>query len=315
MVETNITLETFENIVISLLKEKGYDTEIVTWSGTRGPEHRLVRKKVKKTGSKLRVTASVKIEFIYNHYMEMLSKSKPPLLDDVVDSIISDLESELPAELNDIADKIHSWEWVKDRLILSLYNTELHKEYLKDKIYDTIDDLAITPRICVNVSNNEIASTLIDYHMLKDWGVAREDVMQQAKISSPQLLPLSITDTRSLLFGFPSSNIIDINTQKISDVISVPGMYALTTSMKTSGASIFYEGILDELSDIFGGFFFIIPSSLCEVIVIPGDKAMSPEELSEMIKSVNSSNDIVKPEEVLANHAYVYYHGKVSAYV
>lgn len=74
MVETNITLETFENIVISLLKEKGYDTEIVTWSGTRGPEHRLVRKKVKKAGSKLRVTASVKIEFIYNHYMEMLSK-------------------------------------------------------------------------------------------------------------------------------------------------------------------------------------------------------------------------------------------------
>lgn len=245
----------------------------------------------------------------------MLSKGKPPLLDDVVDSIISDLESELPAELNDIADKIHSWDWVKDRLILSLYNTELHKEYLKDKIYDTIDDLAITPRICVNVSNNGIASTLIGYHMLKDWGVAREDVMQQAKISSPQLLPLSITDARSLLFGFPSSNIIDINTQKISDVISVPGMYALTTSMKTSGASIFYEGVLDELSDIFGGFFFIIPSSLCEVIVIPGDKAMSPEELSEMIKSVNSSNDIVKPEEILANHGYVYNHGKVSAYV
>ena len=180
---------------------------------------------------------------------------------------------------------------------------------------DTIDDLAITPRICVNVSNNGIASTMIDYHMLKDWGVAREDVMQQAKISSPQLLPLSITDARSLLFGFPSSSIIDINTQKISDVISAPGMYALTTSMKTSGASIFYEGVLDELSDIFGGFFFIIPSSLCEVIVIPGDKAMSPEELSEMIKSVNSSNDIVKPEEILANHGYVYNHGKVSAYV
>lgn len=53
MVETNITLKTFENIVISLLKEKGYDTEIVTWSGTRGPEHRLVRKKVKKAGCEL----------------------------------------------------------------------------------------------------------------------------------------------------------------------------------------------------------------------------------------------------------------------
>ena len=34
MVKTNITLETFENIIVSLLKEKGYDTEIVTWNGT-----------------------------------------------------------------------------------------------------------------------------------------------------------------------------------------------------------------------------------------------------------------------------------------
>ena len=62
MVETNITLETFENIVISLLKEKGYDTEIVTWSGTRGPEHRLVRKKVKKAGSKLSNKVSISME-------------------------------------------------------------------------------------------------------------------------------------------------------------------------------------------------------------------------------------------------------------
>lgn len=37
MVETNITLETFENIVISLLKEKGYDTEIVTWKRNSWP--------------------------------------------------------------------------------------------------------------------------------------------------------------------------------------------------------------------------------------------------------------------------------------
>lgn len=315
MVETNITLETFENIVISLLKEKGYDTEIVTWSGTRGPEHRLVRKKVEKAGSKLRIATSIKIEFIYNHYMEQLSAGNPPLLDDVVDSIISDLESEPPAELNDIADKIKAWDWVKDRLILSLYNTELHEEYLKNKVYDTIDDLALTPRICVNISNDGIASTLIDYHMLKDWRVTKEDVMQQAKISSPRLLPLRITDVRNLFFGFSSGTIIDINIQKLSDVISEPVMYALTTNMATSGASIFYNGVLDELSDIFGGFFFIIPSSLCEVIVIPGDKAMSPEELSEMIKSVNGSNDIVKPEEILANHGYVYNHGKVSAYV
>lgn len=318
MVKTNITLETFENIIVSLLKEKGYDTEIVTWNGTGGPEHRLARKEVEKVGSGLSITISIKsikIEVIYNHYMKQLSSGKPPLLDDVVDGIISDFESEPPAALNDIADKMHSWDWVKDRLILSLYNTELHKDYLEDKVYETIDDLALTPRIFVNVSPEDTASALIDYHLLKNWGVTKEDVIQQAKISAPKLLPLCIVDTRSLFFGIADKKIIDINNQKISDVIYYPSMYAITTNLETTGASIFYEGVLDELSNVFGGFFFIIPSSLCEVLVMPGDKSMSPEEISEMIKSVNSCNDIVKQKDILANHGYVYYHGKVSAYV
>lgn len=315
MVKTNITLETFENIIVSLLKEKGYDTEIVTWNGTGGPEHRLARKEVEKVGSGLSITISIKIEVIYNHYMKQLSSGKPPLLDDVVDGIISDFESEPPAALNDIADKMNSWDWVKDKLVLSLYNTELHKDYLKNKVYETIDDLALTPRIFVNVNSEDIASTLIDYHLLKNWGVTKEDVMQQAKISAPKLLPLCIVDTRNLFFGIADKKIIDINNQKISDVTYDPSMYAITTNLETTGASIFYEGVLDELSNVFGGFFFIIPSSLCEVLVMPGDKSMSPEELSEMIKSVNNSNDIIKPKEILANHGYVYYHGKISAYI
>lgn len=317
MVKTNITLETFENIIVSLplLKEKGYDTEIVTWNGTGGPEHRLARKEVEKVGSGLSITISIKIEVIYNHYMKQLSSGKPPLLDDVVDGIISDFESEPPAALNDIADKMNSWDWVKDKLVLSLYNTELHKDYLKDKVYEAIDDLALTPRIFVNVSPEDTASTLIDYHLLKNWGVTKEDVIQQAKISAPKLLPLCIVDTRSLFFGIADKKIIDINNQKISDVIYDPSMYAITTNLGTTGASIFYEGVLDELSNVFGGFFFIIPSSLCEVLVMPGDKSMSPEELAEMIKNVNSSNDLIKPKEILANHGYVYYHGKISAYI
>ena len=250
MVKTNITLETFENIIVSLLKEKGYDTEIVTWNGTGGPEHRLARKEVEKVGSGLSITISIKIEVIYNHYMKQLSSGKPPLLDDVVDGIISDFESEPPAALNDIADKMNSWDWVKDKLVLSLYNTELHKDYLKDKVYEAIDDLALTPRIFVNVSPEDTASTLIDYHLLKNWGVTKEDVIQQAKISAPKLLPLCIVDTRSLFFGIADKKIIDINNQKISDVIYDPSMYAITTNLGTTGASIFYEGVLDELSNV-----------------------------------------------------------------
>lgn len=314
MIKTKISLETFENIIVALLREKGYDTEIVIWEGTGGPEHHLEKKRNENEKSK-RLFISINIEKVYNWYINNLNNGKPPLLDDVVDQIVSDFETEVPECIAESAANIHSWDWAKNRLILALYNTEMHAEYLKGKVYEKIDDLAITPRIYIGETSNVMPSTLVDYHMLEGWGVTKEEVMQQAKISAAQLLPLYVADIESLLFGFKDKNVIDVNKQKVSDIIKEPSLYAITTNVNSSGASLFYEGVLDELAKIFGGFFFIIPSSLREVLVMPGDKAMSPEELSAMITDINNIKGVVEPEEVLANHGYVYYHGKVSAYV
>lgn len=314
MIKTKISLETFENIIIALLREKGYDTEVVILNGTGGPEHHLGEKRNENEKSRRRIFISINVEKVYDWYINNLNNGKPPLLDDVVNKIISDFETEVPECITEASANIHSWDWVKNRLILALYNTEMHAEYLKGKVYEKIDDLAITPGIYIK-SSNGTASTLVDYHMLKDWSVTKEEVMQQAKISAAQLLPLYVADIESLLFGFKDRNVIDVSKQKVSDIIKEPSLYAITTNVNSSGASLFYEGVLDELAKIFGGFFFIIPSSLREVLVMPGDKAMSPEELSAMITDINNMKVVVEPVEVLANHGYVYYHGKVSAYV
>lgn len=41
--KSNITLETFEGIVIEQLKERGYNTKIVKTPGKLGSEHRLIK--------------------------------------------------------------------------------------------------------------------------------------------------------------------------------------------------------------------------------------------------------------------------------
>ena len=48
----------------------------------------------------------------------------------------------------------------------------------------------------------------------------------------------------------------------------------------------------------------MIPSSIHECLVLPDDSVHDPEELGEILRSVNSA--VVDPQEVLADHVYRY---------
>ena len=65
-----------------------------------------------------------------------------------------------------------------------------------------------------------------------------------------------------------------------------------------------YPGVLKEMADRIGGDFFIIPSSVHEVILLPDtDKGLN-EALKQLIWEVNRTK--VAPEEVLSDALYRY---------
>ena len=63
---------------------------------------------------------------------------------------------------------------------------------------------------------------------------------------------------------------------------------------------------MDEIADFFKEDFYIIPSSIHEVILFPRSKAPSKKELDRLIQKVNQ--EYLDPEEYLSDHAY--YHSK-----
>ena len=72
-----------------------------------------------------------------------------------------------------------------------------------------------------------------------------------------------------------------------------------------SGASaLFYPGMTERIAEIMGGSFFVIPSSVHEVLIKPDDGSMSPLELARMVKTVN--DEAVSPSERLGNRVLYY---------
>ena len=322
--KSNITLETFENTVIEQLKERGYSTKIIEGPGKLGPEHRLINiDEAAEKSDGCKMSASIHIEQVYNDYMEQYMKGRPPMMESVVKEIIGLFnDNGKPDFVDNFVKAVKSLDTAKTRLILSVCNAEINASYLKGKVFERIEDLALVPRVCADITDGVVSSSMISKELMKSWGVTEDEVMKEAKRNAPKLLPPVIMDSCAVAMKMISEmkqsgevpNFMD--EKDMLSTISHSSMIIVTTAAQFTGASLFYDGILEHFANALDGYFYVIPSSSAEFLILPGnDTYLTPEEISAMIQSVNVDKDIIDPKMVLSNHAYVYKGGKFSSFV
>ena len=140
-------------------------------------------------------------------------------------------------------------------------------------------------------------------HNIADmWGFTEEQLFEAAMVNTPRMYPKSIKRLAdamaeiSAAFGDP-----------FKEQANIP-MYTVTTEeYHRSAGAILYPGVLEELKEIIGGDFYILPSSIHETIVMPTD-SFTDEYCTEMVRKVNQV--ALEPNERLSNSAYRYVHGK-----
>ena len=82
-------------------------------------------------------------------------------------------------------------------------------------------------------------------------------------------------------------------------------LYALTNMEKQYGASMITQPeVLNKLEQLFPEGFYVLPSSVHEVLIVPDNGEVEPRRLGEMVRAVNWAE--VKREEVLSDRVYSY---------
>ena len=82
-------------------------------------------------------------------------------------------------------------------------------------------------------------------------------------------------------------------------------MCIVSNKSKLYGASVmFYPDCMERIKEYFKSDFYILPSSVHEIIVIPKDERIQEQALHEMVREVNSTQ--VAPDEVLSDNVYKY---------
>ena len=135
-----------------------------------------------------------------------------------------------------------------------------------------------------------------------------ESIVNMFNISELQLWERARENTEKILVAKGSGAMLQIFDDNYYESDMDKLMYPLVLSTKTRmyGASwICFKDKLDKFVDLIGEDFYIIPSSIHEILLVPCSYIEDPIEMKRMILEVNDA--VVDPTEILSYNVYKYY--------
>lgn len=276
-----------------------------------GNEYKVTLTDVKKnnglvlTGLIIRKDDSNIAPTIYlNEYYELYKMGRYTIYTAVNDIIKVYKENELksPVDVKFFLD----FETVRPHIIHKLINTERNQELLKEVPHVSFLDLSIIFQVLLpeNDGIEGFATITIRNEHCKVWEIGTDELVFAAKRNTPRLLPNTATPVSEVLAKLMGTDTISDNDSTMLDFIGT-SFIVLSNERNINGGSVMLDkNFLRKCSDNIDGNFYILPSSLHEVLILKDDGIMNAESLKEMVKSVNDTE--LNPEDILSYSVYYF---------
>lgn len=228
------------------------------------------------------------------HYFDKYNSGMP--MHDVVHRFILEYDAACIYDDFDIS-FFEYYEKVKPHLGYKLINYEMNRDLLKEIPHKRYLDLAI---VCYcNIVDDRIGkgTILIRNEHLEIWKKEKDILIRDSLKNMPVMFPPDLINMADLL-----KELYDDPAQLICGKLP---MYVLTTKARMYGAAaILYSGRLEAIAREVEDDFYLLPSSIHEIIILPKKYGTDEEYLSQMVDEIN--HEQLDLEEILSNHAYLY---------
>lgn len=190
------------------------------------------------------------------------------------------------------------FETVQPRIVHKVINKECNKELLKTVPYADFLDLAIIFQVVVTEASfgHGMATITIRHDHCKLWGIGIDELIFAARRNTPKYMVSRANAMQNLL-----GNLLDLD-----DDLSIPmDILILTNDKQINGANVILDkNFLRECSDTIGNSYYILPSSIHELLAIPDNGFIDVCDLKEMVRQVNDTT--VKDDEILSYSVYYF---------
>ena len=248
--------------------------------------------------------------YIDRFYKENLSGEE---IQKIVTSLYDEFQA---AEFEDEIDLSDFTEFdkAKEKLAFKLIHAEKNKELLKTVPHKRFYNLAVVFYYTVKEAPffGQAVILVHNSHMEK-WKTNENELFKIAMDNTPKLFPSKIDSMENVMKEIIAETLkADKTNADLPDdeVLSnfleetLP-MYVLTNKQKLYGAAcMLYPGVLKEFAEKKGQDFYVLPSSVHEVILVPANAASDSETLQNIVTDINRTQ--VAEDEVLADSVYYY---------
>lgn len=214
--------------------------------------------------------------YLEEFYQKYLKGQQVPDLADSICSIYQEIRVKKTCDCQNLFDFNH----VKEHIVYKLIRRDANEELLKKIPYEPFLDLAVVYYIQIDNTRFGSAAIQIRNEHLRYWRVEKEEIHRLAEKNTPRIYPVQIRQI-------------------------VRFMYVATNEQCSLGAAVMrYPDFREKVRGMIRGDFYILPSSIHEVILVPESFGLEPERMQEMVKEINQTG--VAPEEVLSDSVYYF---------
>lgn len=210
----------------------------------------------------------------------------------------SNFQSAADINMKALEDIIKNYRLMLKHLIIQAVSAERYEGILHLIPHERMEDIAIIYKAVIESGGEYTASVIVSHELLKSQGITestfKKGALKQVSINRPVIIK-GLKETIMEMTGTAYGEIED-HDEKI---------FIATTKDRTYGSGvIIYPGFLDDAGKQLKGSFYVLPSSIHEVLLLKDDGTMEPDALRDIVKSVNRTT--VAPEDRLTDSVYRY---------
>lgn len=273
---------------------KDYEVQITTNPKLNGTEKTGLS--IRKTQEPQQVMPIIYLEECFERYLQEKEFSECVEEICVVYKHQKENEEKIMAELKSI-ENMNRWEKVQNKVYPMLVSAKENEDLKGKYFYQEYLDFLIL--YVIRVTEVGIGSIKITKQMVKSWKVSEYEIHHQA-VENLKTDGYRVRSLNSVV----KENLLGITEDAEEEIEEAEPMYVLTNQIKYFGAAgIFlcaemFQKIVGKQN------FYILPSSVHELILIKDTDGYDMETLSTMVRNVNEEQ--VTEDERLSNHAYYY---------
>lgn len=218
---------------------------------------------------------------------------------DVLHEIAATISNHFTQITSIAAEEFEHYESMNERLTMEVVSTEKNQAMLSKIRHTELENMSIIYRLDMESNADESRTIIIINDIIDTYKISTQQLHQDAIENAPKIHSASVRSMEEVLSEI-------LGEEKFpQDVFKEPSMYVATAEEASHGAEVVaFPGFMEEGAKKVGGDFFVLPSSLYEVLLVPDKGNMDYRELKEMVSSINASQ--VEPQDRLTDSVYHY---------